>query len=111
MWQPPGSSGQTTELLQLSVSSTIRVTGTVKIHRMAPRKPKHPGGAPAAFGTTRVNTIAVRVDDSMQTTLEAAAAAAGLPLARYCMVRLAELHKIPLADRIDPYQERLPIGA
>lgn len=99
------------ELLQLSVSQRVRVTGTAKIDPMASRKPRHPGGAPAAFGTKRDNTIAVRVDDLMHMTLEAAADAAGLPLARYCMVRLAELHDIPLADRPDPYQGRLPIGA
>jgi hypothetical protein len=80
---------------------------------MALRKPKHPGGAPAAFGTRRDNIIAVRVDDVMQTALELAAAEAGLPLARYCMVKLAELHDISLFDRTDSYeqQQRLPIGA
>ena len=78
---------------------------------MTPRKPKHAGGPPPVFGTKRENTIAVRVDDPMHSALERAAAEAGMPLARYCLVKLAEAHEIPLADRVDPYQHPLPIGA
>src|SRR6478752_9933540 len=75
------------------------VTGTVRIRVMSrQRKPKHPGGRPAQFGA-RPNVIPVRVDDRMRDELEAHAEAAGLPLALYCMLRLAETHDIELPER------------
>ena len=62
------------------------------------RKPKHPGGRPAQFGA-RPNVIPVRVDDRMRDELEAHADAAGLPLALYCMLRLAEMHDLALFSK------------
>ena len=75
------------------------------------RKPKHPGGRPALFGS-RQNLIAVRVDDRMRDELETHAEQAGLPLALYCMLRLAELHDLdlPERERLDR-QRQLPLGA
>ena len=76
------------------------------------RKPKHPGGRPALFGSSRHNLIAVRVDDRMRDELETHAEQAGLPLALYCMLRLAELHglEIPERERQDR-QQQFPLGA
>jgi hypothetical protein len=90
------------------------VTRTARIRGMSrQRKPKHPGGRPAVFGP-RQNLVAVRVDDRMYDELETHAEAAGLPLALYCMLRLAELHDIelPERERLDrQQQEQLPLGA
>ena len=90
------------------------VTRTARIRGMSrQRKPKHPGGRPAVFGP-RQNLVAVRVDDRMYDELETHAEEAGLPLALYCMLRLAELHDIelPERERLDRQkQEQLPLGA
>ena len=88
------------------------VTGTVRIRVMSrQRKPKHPGGRPAQFGA-RPNLIAVRVDDRMRDELEIHAEAAGLPLALYCMLRLAEMHDLALVEQASgEHQEQLPLGA
>jgi len=90
------------------------VMRTAKIRGMSrQRKPKHPGGRPAVFGP-RQNLVAVRVDDRMYDELETHAEEAGLPLALYCMLRLAELHDIelPERERLDRQkQEQLPLGA
>jgi hypothetical protein len=75
------------------------------------RKPKHPGGRPALFGSSRHNLIAVRVDDRMRDELEDHAAAAGLPLALYCMLRLAEVHDLELPERERLDRRQLPLGA
>ena len=72
------------------------------------RKPKHPGGRPAQFGA-RPNVIPVRVDDRMRDELEAHAEAAGLPLALYCMLRLAEMHDLALAEQVPKQQQELPL--
>ena len=73
------------------------------------RKPKHPGGRPAQFGA-RPNVIPVRVDDRMRDELEAHAEAAGLPLALYCMLRLAEMHDLALVQQVPKQQQELPLG-
>jgi len=86
------------------------VTGTVRIRVMSrQRKPKHPGGRPAQFGA-RPNVIPVRVDDRMRDELEAHADAAGLPLALYCMLRLAEMHDLALVQQVPKQQQELPLG-